>query len=83
MSDEALRRRALFEHERDGVMILSPDGSVFEANPQCAALLGYPMEELQRLCVSDWDIQSSRGTTARRLESVGAGGRILETVLRR
>ena len=83
VSDEALRRRALFEHERDGVMILNPDGSIFEANPQCAALLGYPMEELQRLCVSDWDIQSSQGTTARRLESVGAGGRILETVLRR
>ena len=83
VSDEALRRRALFEHERDGVMILNPDGSVFEANPQCAALLGYPMEELQRLRVSDWDIQSSQGIATRSLEDVGAGGRMLETLLRR
>ncbi|MDY0107022.1 MAG: PAS domain S-box protein, partial [Giesbergeria sp.] len=74
---------ALFEHQRDGVMILNPDGSVFEANPQCAALLGYPMEELRHLRVSDWDIRSPQDITARRLESVGAGGRIIETLLRR
>lgn len=83
MADEASRRRALFEHERDGVMILNPDGSVFEANPQCAALLGYPMAELQRLRVSDWDIHATPESTARRLEGVGAEGRTLETLLRR
>ena len=82
VSDEASRRRALFEHERDGVLILNPDGSVFEANPQCAALLGYPMDELLQLRVSDWDIHAPQDSISRRLENVGAGGRIFETLLR-
>jgi PAS domain-containing protein len=60
IADEASRRRALFEHERDGVVILNEDGSVFEANPKCAAMLGYTPDALNQLRFSDWDALHSR-----------------------
>jgi hypothetical protein len=34
IADEASRRRALFEHERDGVVILNEDGSVLRSESQ-------------------------------------------------
>jgi PAS domain S-box-containing protein len=83
IAEEASRRRALFEHERDGVMILNPDGSVFEANPRCAQLQGYPMAELLQLRVSDWDLHTPPEAIVQHLESVGAKGRFLQTLLRR
>jgi len=55
VADEAMRRRSLFEHERDGVVILHADGRVFEANPRCAAMLGHEPDQLQHLRISDWD----------------------------
>lgn len=83
IADEASRRRALFEKERDGVVILNPDGSVFEANPKCAAMLGYSPEELQRLHVRDWDTQLSQTELNVILTAVGAEGTLFETVQRR
>ncbi|MEA3395508.1 MAG: PAS domain S-box protein [Pseudomonadota bacterium] len=82
IADEASRRRALFEHERDGVVILNLDGSVFEANPKCAAMLGYTPSELLQLRVSDWDshVDSSRASDL--LASVGSEGKFFETTLR-
>lgn len=82
IADEASRRRALFEHERDGVVILNLDGSVFEANPKCAAMLGYTPSELQRLRVSDWDTSFSPAQADDMLTAVGPEGKFFETTLR-
>ena len=81
--EEASRRRALFEHERDGVLILNPDGSVFEANPRSAALLGYPPHEMQQMHLYDWEAHYSRAEITVLLAEIGEHGRFLETTLRR
>ncbi len=81
--EEASRRRALFEHERDGVLILNPDGSVFEANPRSAALLGYSLGEMQDMHICHWEAHYSRAEITALLAEVGEHGRFLETTLRR
>ena len=81
LADEASRRRALFEHERDGVVILNPDGSVFEANPKCAAMLGYQATELQQQRLGDWAAPDRRATLMALLQHVGRDGLFLETSL--
>ncbi|MBK1680283.1 ATP-binding protein [Rhodocyclus tenuis] len=83
IAEEAERWRALFEHERDGVAILNPDGSVFEANPACAAMLGYSGEELARMNVFDWDVNLERMYPARVMPELGASGRFFSTEHRR
>lgn len=83
IADEATRRRALFENERDGVAILNPDGTVFEANPKCAAMLGYTVQELQGMHASRWNAVTSAADIQRTLAQIGAEGLFLETVQRR
>jgi len=60
MAKEAARRRALFDHERDGLVLLNEDGSIFEANPSFLSMLGYEAEELSRLRLGDWDTRLER-----------------------
>jgi len=83
IADEASRRRARFENERDGAAILNPDGSVFEINPKCAAMLGYSTEELLHMKVSDWDTCFNLATTREKLAAVGIDGLFFETVQQR
>jgi PAS domain S-box-containing protein len=83
IADEASRRRALFEHERDGVVILNPDGSVFEANPQCLTMLGYRAAEMQQLHLGDWEMQPPPAKVQQLLLGVGPPGTQYETVHRR
>ena len=83
IADEASRRRALFEHERDGVVILNPDGSVFEANPKGAAMLGCSAEQLLAMHVADWDATHDRAQLQALLDGLGSEGRFFETVHRR
>lgn len=83
LADEASRRRALFEHERDGVVILNADGTVFEANPKSAAMLGYTPDEMLRLHVSDWDAHHSPAEVRAIIRTVGPAGAFLQTVHRR
>jgi PAS domain S-box-containing protein len=83
IADEASRRRALFENERDGVVILNADGTVFEANPKSAAMLGYTAEEMLRLHLSDWDARHNRVEVQAILRTVGPAGLFLQTVHRR
>jgi PAS domain S-box-containing protein len=83
VADEASRRRALFEHERDGVAILNPDGSVFEANPKCAEMLGYTAEEFTHLHIHDWDARFESGQLNQIISEVGTEGALFETLHRR
>ncbi len=83
ISDEASRRRALFEHERDGVIILNEDGTVFEANPSAARLLGYTSDELRGMHVSAWEVQFSAAEIADNIRTARPEGDLIETVHRR
>ena len=79
IADEASRRRALFEHERDGVVILNANGTVFEANPKAASMLGYTSEELRRLRVNDWEPGLGSSDIVGLIEQVGPEGGFFET----
>lgn len=64
-SEENLVREAslwviLMEHSRDGIVILDQDGKVFKSNPRYAEMLGYSLEEIQRLHMWDWDVNYTR-----------------------
>jgi len=83
IADEALRRRALFEHERDGVVIVNQDGSVFEANPAAARMLDRTPEQMQQLQLSDWDARYSLAEATEIVRSMGPEGATFESVLRR
>lgn len=81
--DEASRRRALFEHERDGVLILDAQGHILEANPKCSMMLGYLPSELTALRPQDWDAAHAPTELVRMLESVSGDGLFYETLHRR
>lgn len=83
IADEASRRRALFEHERDGVVILNADGSVFEANPKCADMLGYSLPELLQRRAQDWMPDLTPRRDQEPLAHIGPEGLFLETRLQR
>ncbi|HNB46273.1 MAG TPA: PAS domain S-box protein, partial [Burkholderiaceae bacterium] len=83
IADEASRRRALFETERDGVVVLNADGSVLEANPKAQAMLGYSAEELRGLRLLDWDERLTRADIVQLIDNVGPEGSFFETVHRR
>lgn len=83
IADEAERRRALFESARDGVAILKPDGTVLEANPKCASMLGYTVQEMRGLHASAWDASTSAADIQASLSRVRPEGQFFETVQRR
>jgi PAS domain S-box-containing protein len=83
LADEASRRRALFEHERDGVVILDENVRVLEANPKFAAMLGYPLEELKGMHFMRWEARHSLEQLRQMRRSVGPEGLFFETDHRR
>ena len=81
--EEASRRRALFEMDRDGIVVLNDDCSVFEANPQFAALLGYTPQELVKLHVWDWESFYTPEQVQKIIVSIRPEGEAFETIHRR
>lgn len=57
LAKEALRFQTLFNTSFDGIVILDKGGSVLDANPRFAEMLGYTCEELVNLSIFDWDAQ--------------------------
>ncbi|MDT7833872.1 response regulator [Aquabacterium sp. OR-4] len=54
--DEGMALRAmLLQHAHDGVVVVDQSGSVIEANPAFAALIGRAPDEVPGLHVWDWD----------------------------
>ena len=80
---EALRRRALFEHMRDGVVVLNEDGSVSEANSRFAEMLGYSPEEVRPLHIADWESKHSREQLGELVRNVSSEGQFFQTTYRR
>lgn len=82
LTEESARRKALFENTRDGIVVLSIDGAVVDANAQFAGMLGYTKDEVLKLNVWDWDAKFPRDEIQRLLFWEGGDG-VLETVHRR
>ncbi len=40
------RHRLLFEHSMDGILLTSPDGRIFDANPSACSILGRTREQI-------------------------------------
>ncbi|MEJ2640730.1 MAG: PAS domain S-box protein [Desulfosarcinaceae bacterium] len=57
LMDEVVRRQLLVDQSRDGIVVIDERGQVFEANRKYAQMLGYPLEEVMKLHVWDWDAQ--------------------------
>lgn len=55
LKDEAIQRRMLVEQSTDGIVVLTVDGKVYEANQKYADMLGYTLEEVHQLYLWDWD----------------------------
>ena len=65
------------------MVILNEDGSVFEANPSAARMLGYSTDELRGMHASAWDVKFSAAEIADNIRTTRNEGELLETVHRR
>ncbi|MDP2898425.1 MAG: PAS domain-containing protein [bacterium] len=83
LADEAIRRYILVEQSGDGIVVLTEDGKVYEANKRYAEMLGYTPEEALQLHVWDWDAQWTREQLLEMLRQVDAAGDHFETRHRR
>ncbi|MDP1912202.1 PAS domain S-box protein [Brevundimonas sp.] len=83
LKDELLRRRVFVEESTDGILVLNPDGTVYEANAAFEQLVGYGSDELKTLHVWDWDTQFPPHTLPRVLQPAAPGKLGFETVYRR
>ncbi len=79
VAEEASRRRALFAMNRDGIVVLNTDCSVFEANPRFAEMLGYTPEEMAQLHIWDWERNFTPTQLLEMARSVGPEGELFET----
>jgi PAS domain S-box-containing protein len=83
LREEAVRRRILIEQSRDGIVVLHQNGKVYECNQSFADMLGYSIEEVQRLHVWDWDIRWTRKELEENLHRLDAAGVHVESRHRR
>ncbi|MBI2422984.1 MAG: PAS domain S-box protein [Candidatus Hydrogenedentes bacterium] len=73
----------LFEHSKDGILVLSLGGQVCETNAAFAQHLGYSVKECLRLNMWDWDAQWNQSELLELLRATPESGRTFETVHRR
>jgi len=83
LADEATRRRILIDQSRDGIVVLSEDGKVYEANRSFAEMLGYSSEEARQLNVFDWEYLFPREQVLEMIRTVDEAGDHFETRHRR
>ena len=57
LAEQISRQRLQFERSKDGIVVLTKQGGVYELNQRFADMLGYPLEEAKALHVWDWDAQ--------------------------
>jgi PAS domain S-box-containing protein len=77
--EEVARRRALFEQSRDGIVVVTRDGAVHEANANYAGQLGYTLDEVSRLRIWDWNKTLRPEELLEMLRSDDPRGRVIST----
>lgn len=83
LKDEITRRRMLVKQSRDGIVVMNADGSVYEANDQYARMLGYSLEEVQKLHIWDWDTEFEKHELLAMIDAIDDAGDHFETRHRR
>jgi PAS domain S-box-containing protein len=79
LAEEVLRRRAVFEQARDGIVICDRNAKVYEANQSFADMLGYSPEEMLQLEIWDWDGEFTREQILEMLRDAKALPPVFET----
>jgi PAS domain S-box-containing protein len=77
------RNRALFDHSRDILLLLTWDGKIVDANRAALRAYGYPHEELLQLKVSDLRDPATLPEVERQMERAQNDGIFFETRHRR
>lgn len=80
---EAALWRIFFHQNRDAIVILRDDGSVYRANDSFATMHGYSTAETEHLHVWDWNSEVGRHQLLEILQSVEPCGDFFETRHRR
>ncbi len=83
IASEAARRRALFQHARDGIVICDAQGRVVECNSRAAEMLGYGHDEMVGHYLHDWDACHGEQEVIRLLAQVDLEGSFYETAHQR
>lgn len=55
LEDERFKYKTILDLASDGISIMNKDGHVVECSKQAASMLGYNIDEIKHLHVSDWD----------------------------
>lgn len=79
LKDEAIRRRMLVEQSSDGIVVLTTDGKVYEANQTYADQLGYTPEEVRNLYIWDWQHNFTKDQLIEIIQKVDEKGDRFET----
>ncbi len=83
LREEVSRRRLLVEQSRDGIVVLDENGGVVESNLAFAGMLGYTLEEMLSLHVSDWETSYPPEAIEEMIATVDSAGDHFTTVHRR
>ena len=79
----AIRNQTLINTSSDGIHILDKLGNVVEANDAFCKMLGYTLEEMLQMNVSDWDMQWKCQELLAKVNDLIIHPAIFETVHRR
>ncbi len=83
LEEEIVRRRVLTQESRDGIVVVTEHGAVVEANEQFAKMLGYTLDEVNKIYIWDWEANTPKEQLLGILKAVGAKGDHFETRHRR
>lgn len=83
LQTELARSKALFKASFDGIVMLNKQGDVVDASNRFAQMLGYSLEEVLTLHVSDWDAQWTKAELLQLTQSSVLCESTFETVHRR
>ncbi|MBK7771515.1 MAG: PAS domain S-box protein [bacterium] len=70
LAEEVLRRRALFDQSRDGIVVIDMNGAALECNARFAEMLGCTVAKVSTMHVWDWDANMSADAIRQRFLSV-------------
>ncbi len=80
---EVLWRKTLFDTSTDGIVVVDQAGNIIEANTSFARMLGYSLEEVTRLNISDFDVHWSQEELKQKIEQSDSCVGTFETCHRR
>lgn len=83
LTDEIYWRRLLIDESRDAIVILDQEAKVYEANKRFAEMIGYSMEEVQKLHAWEWDAYFKKEEVLELIKAVDETGHHFETQHRR